>query len=61
MTKRLISKEEASQIMKLVKQGLTFYEIGKIVNRHACTIKRWHKRKETEIYFNVHERENWAI
>ena len=61
MTKKLITKQEASKIMKLVKQGYTFYEVGKIINRHASTIKRWHKSKETDVYFNVHERENWAI
>ncbi len=61
MTKRLFTKDEADVIKRLVKQGHTFYEIGKIVNRHACTIKRWYKRKEAETFFNVHERENWAI
>lgn len=61
MTKKLITKEEASKIMKLVKQGYTYYEIGKVVNRHADTVKRWYKRNAKQVFFNVHERENWAI
>ena len=61
MKKRLFTKDEAIVINRLVKQGHTFYEVGKIVNRHASTIKRWYKARQAETFFNVNERENWAI
>ena len=61
MTKKLITKDEAAKIKRLVKQGHTFYEVGKIINRHATTVKRWYKAREAETFFNVNERENWAI
>ena len=61
MKKRLFTKDEAIVINRLVKQGHTFYEIGKLVNRHADTVKRWYKRNSKQVFFNVHERENWAI
>lgn len=61
MTKKLITKQEGSLIIKMIKQGYTCYEVGKIVNRHATTIQKWYKKRQAETYFNVNERENWAI
>lgn len=59
--KILVTKDEAAKILRLIKQGHTIYEVAKIMNRHSKTIQRWYKQRQSETFFNVDERENWAI